>query len=538
MKSPSSNAGRHDLSYVLLLPLIGWLALIPLQLAFPIYSDELEWKLISSRIVIDAGKLIYLFPVCAGGFLLDAPISWYPAKLFDAALYADMSNPQILRYWAMLIFWAVALYSAWFVRRTVFPGTAFLKVLGGVLAPLSLTVLPFQLVMNRPEQGLVVAILLGCTVPVLLKGRRLDAVQAWGLAAFYVLLSWTVAATHIKGLFFLPALLVAGVLAIRRWLPSIALAAATAFGALETLDIWSKRTDCPESPFLVDVFRSLSIRPDDLAHGIGYFIARVGSNFVDAARYWTQVAFQQDYESVWLPPAASPQTVLESFSNAVLPGVVAVGFMICAVGVALESRRACKTRALPPIGAMLGVFLIVGLFGVVGFQHAKNFYEAGLLFPVLGLAVILFLPGIVAQMPNGVRCSANLAMTALALCAAISQSALVLRFQSDAARWWQAMAAHASQQASIRDVVGRCGIANDASTSRLMVDDAAYSVLWRTREPLLLSYAAGWYGTGTDLSKLMRDRNVSGIVAACDAMPPNSANVVAKDGYCCAKLSR
>ena len=488
--------------------------------------------------LIDGGKLVYLYPVCARGFLLDAPLSWVPAKLFDAALYADMTNPQILRYAAMLIFWAIAVYSAWFARRTVFPGTAFLKVLGGVCAPLALAVLPFQLVMNWPEQGIVVAILLGCTLPVLLKDRRLNTVQAWGLAAVYVLLSWTIAATHIKGLFFLPALLAAGFLAIRRWLPSIALAAATIFSVRETLEVWSKRTDCPESPFLVEVFRSLSLRPEDLTNGIGHFVLAVAANFVDAARYWTQVGFQQEYESIWLPPATSPPTAFELFTNAVLPTVGFLGFMICAVAVALEARKAAATRALPPTAAIIGFLLIVGLFGVVSFQHSKNFYEAGLLFPVLGLAVLLFLPRLVSQMPNGIRSGAGAVMAALALCAAISQVALMWRFHSDVAGWWDALAARKTQQASVRAVVDRCGIANKATTSRLLLDDFSYSVLWRTREPLLLRNVAGWYGTGTDIGKLMRDRNVSGIVAACDAIPPDVGSVVAKDGYCCVKISK
>ena len=59
--------------------------------------------------MIDSGKLLYFFLPCSRGFLLDVPISWYPARLMDAALYADMTNPQILRYWAILIFWAIIL---------------------------------------------------------------------------------------------------------------------------------------------------------------------------------------------------------------------------------------------------------------------------------------------------------------------------------------------------------------------------------------------------------------------------------------------
>jgi hypothetical protein len=523
----------------MLLPLIGWLALIPLQLAFPIYQDELEWNLINSRMLIDSGKLLYLFLPCSSGFLLDVPISWYPTRLMDAALYADMTNPQILRYWAILIFWAIILYSAWFARRTLCPNAGFLNVIGVVLAPLALAVLPFQLVMNRPEQGLVVAILLGCTIPVLLEGRRVNTVQAWGLAACYVLLSWTVAATHIKGLFFLPALLAAGTLAIRRWLPSIVLTAAAAFGVLETLKLWSRRTDCPESTFLIEVFRTLSIRPDDFANGVGQFIGLVGSNFMDAASYWTQVAFQQDYDSDWLPSAASQLTMPEIFSNAVLPTVLLLGLMICAAGVALEFKRTLTTGVLPRTGALIGFLLIFGIIGMAGFQVTKNFYEAGLLFPMLGLAVLLFLPGIVSQLPNSFHSGARAMIGGLVLCAVISQSALIWRFQDNAATWRNDIASRASRQDSVRNVVERCGIANNSTTSRLILDELSYTVLWRTREPVLERYLLGWYGTGLDRNKLIRDRNISGIVAKCETIPFDyNENVIAKDGYCCVKLSK
>lgn len=513
--------------------------LIPLQLAFPIYSDELEWKSINSRMIIDSGKLVYLFLPCSRGFLLDVPISWYPARLMDAALYADMTNPQILRYWAMLIFWAIVFYSAWFARRSAFPATPFLKILGVVCAPLSIAVLPFQLVMNRPEQGLVVAILLGCTTPVLLSGRQVNTLQAWCLAAFYLLLSWIVVATHIKGLFFLPALVAAGFLAIKKWLPSITLSVAATFGALETLNLWSKRTDCPESPFLVEVFRSLSIRPDDLANGIGQLFSRIGSNYVDATRYWKQVSFQQEYESDWLPSATSPPTTLELLSNAALPAVIFLGFAICAVGVAVEFKRAAKTGVLPRTGASIGLLLIIGIFGVVSFQHAKNFYEAGLLFPMLGLAVLLFLPSIMSQQSNSFRSSAGVLIRGLVLCAAMSQFTLIWRFQGSATSWWNNIASHASEQRSLRNVIERCGIANNSTTSRLVLDDFSYTLLWRTREPVFERYLLGWYGTGIDQTKVIRDRKVSGIVGSCKMIPSNyDENVISTNDYCCVNLSK
>src|SRR5215467_4952528 len=87
------------------LPLIGMAVLTPWLLALPIYVDELESKAINSRYLLDGGKLIYLLPSC-NGFLEPMPISWYPARLLDVAIFADMTDPQRLRYWGCAIFLA------------------------------------------------------------------------------------------------------------------------------------------------------------------------------------------------------------------------------------------------------------------------------------------------------------------------------------------------------------------------------------------------------------------------------------------------
>src|SRR5579872_1805415 len=174
----------------LMLPVLGWIGLLPLLLVFPIYSDELLWKLLDSRLLLDSGKLLYLFPECTKGISLDPPISWYPLQLIDAALYSDMTNPQMLRYWAIGIFFALVFYCAWFVRFSLRPAIGYAATVGAVLAPLSLGVLPFLLVMNRPEQGLLVVLVLGCSIPVLLERRKMAALQIWAIAAVFTLLCW------------------------------------------------------------------------------------------------------------------------------------------------------------------------------------------------------------------------------------------------------------------------------------------------------------------------------------------------------------
>lgn len=69
-----------------------WMALY-----VPIYDDETVWKLLSSRLFIDQGKLIYLFAQCNRGYWLDMPLTWYPMHWLDSIIYGDASNPALLR---------------------------------------------------------------------------------------------------------------------------------------------------------------------------------------------------------------------------------------------------------------------------------------------------------------------------------------------------------------------------------------------------------------------------------------------------------
>ena len=176
----------------------------------------------------------------------------------NSIVFADMTNPQRLRYWGYGTFLVITLYASWVARRTLKCEAPFVSIFGAVLAPLSLGVLPFLLVFNRPEQPIVISLLIGCTLPFLV-GSPTGVVRTWGLAGLYTLLAWTIIAAHGKGTYFLPALLLAAFIVVRPWLPRIVMLAAFGFGAAETFHLWVARTDCPELPFLAQIFRSLSL---------------------------------------------------------------------------------------------------------------------------------------------------------------------------------------------------------------------------------------------------------------------------------------
>jgi hypothetical protein len=518
----------------LLLPLLGWIGLLPLLLVFPIYSDELLWKLINSRLLLDSGKLLYLFPGCATGISLDPPISWYPLQLIDAVLYSDMTNPQVLRYWGIASFVAIVLYCAWVVRFNLRPAIGYTATVGAVLAPLSLGVLPFLLVMNRPEQGLLMVMVCGCSIPVILEKRKLTALQIWIAAAVFIFLCWLAVSTHAKGVFLLPALLLAAFLAIRRWLPSLLVLAAAAFGAIETIKLWSMRTDCPESPFLTQVFRNQSLSPNDLDQGLRHFLQLARDNVSNANRYWQIAGFKPEYQSFWLPSAETPQTSVETILNSAIPLCIAVGAAVLVLSALVSTAGAIRTRTLPDNRSLIATSLVICLIGLAAFQSGKNFYEAALALPLFAMVVMFSLT--TTRLPAVALFGGPIILAIVAVLAFTSELAIAFRFYPKFSEWRHDLENRQPKQEMVRRLIESCGIEADARTRHLLVDEFTYTLLWRTQEPYFLSLTNGWWATGIDEQRLVQDRNITGAVGACKFVSPKLWTSIKSEGeFCCAK---
>ena len=93
-------------------------------------------------------------------------------------------------------------------------------------------------------------------------------------------------------------------------------------------------------------------------------------------------------------------------------------------------------------------------------------------------------------------------------------------------------------QQAVRRLISSCGIEAEARTKHLLVDDFTYTLLWRTQEPYFTSLTSGWWATGVDQQRIVEDRGVTGVVAACQSVSTNIWNsITSEGGYCCAKRS-
>ena len=87
--------------------------------------------------------------------------------------------------------------------------------------------------------------------------------------------------------------------------------------------------------------------------------------------------------------------------------------------------------------------------------------------------------------------------------------------------------------------LAKCGLPTGRDVSRIVMDDFAYTLLWRTREPFLLAYFSGWWGQDLDRNKLIRDRHIAGLVGGCSAFAPEHLPATInypEIGFCCSRI--
>ncbi|NBX81490.1 hypothetical protein EBQ90_00135, partial [bacterium] len=69
----------------------------------PIFTDEVAWKIASSRYQVDQGLSVSLLPLCsAKAFLTKVPSVFVPAALLESFLYQDLSNLIKLRWYGSI----------------------------------------------------------------------------------------------------------------------------------------------------------------------------------------------------------------------------------------------------------------------------------------------------------------------------------------------------------------------------------------------------------------------------------------------------
>jgi len=508
---------------------LSFLSTLWMVFYFPVYGDEIFWKLMIARLETDHGKLVYLFAQCSEGQWIDAPLTWYPAMLIHSWLYEDASHPWRLRVHGWFFFLVLLALWTFLLKRRA--GLAVTDAFLAVSAFLSVGVLPFLLVYARPEQPLLLLITLSLLVT-LYKApvNRLSWPIGFLVALSFALVATLLAAIHPKGMFLFPALLVLAWRQLKSWPLLLLLVLVLGWTAYDTSQVWQLRTTCPEFPGLMAVLRGLTLQPGVLLSNPLTFIQQGWSNVLDFGVYVRSLQFQDKYFVDWLPAGQSGvmSSQARSIANILLWTPLLVAVLVIALNWLFDRRPRGR------VDHLLWFSILLSLASIAVLQTQKNFYEVSIVWPLVLLLTIFSFGRPVSQSNRG---GVRIIIAVLMLAALLSGILREERFGEFVSDWRQArlqqveMIDHQNQD--LRDFARKeCGIEDNAQ--RLVLDKDTYQAFWNHEQPIFLDYASGWWAAESHVRDTFRKRRVEGLVGLCTNIPESDRSRAIEFGsYCC-----
>jgi hypothetical protein len=551
------NLRRQDSSFEkIALAAVAGLALLSFTLAalLPVYTDEIFWKLIQGRLGYDGFEVRSgtMVPSCGPDAFTAAPLM-LPFRLLDTAMYQWIAEPLAIRFLGIgfLIVWLIATWLL--LQRLVPPLAGRWTIAGALVAFVTLGVMPFFMVISRPEQPLLIGItvLLAICISERPAPRRSLAHEAISALAL-VLGSAVLLAAHQRAIFALPLMALAALKLRYRLAVTAAAIFAIAYFAATAYHDWTIRWACPGDPSARNLFEMESIgvaaASGHLHHYLGQLVRML---LYHPAHFFflTEMGFLSYHTSYIIP--AYPWHWLGfplTLAIAAFVGLIATsGFGAFLVVLAESLRRhriSIAACALASVWALLFASLLARAW--------RSDYEETLVEPLLGLVSILSIW--VAREPlrrwfgaAGFRRAASSAFRVALLLSILSQIALIAGYTRYAAgswitpgyaqgqKWSVANFGYGKLEPQIIETAAKCGI-NPNHAHHLVVDELTYFSFRQTHQPFLMTYLDenlwGW-GIG-DVRALLRREKSSGMVVGCQWVPSTLRPGATVNGrFCC-----
>jgi hypothetical protein len=526
-----------------------WLALGALLLSVlagmlvPVYTDEIGWRF-QERAWIDGGLDIGLNDNCGPNTIARAPwfmmpVRWYSAtanRIFADPLFVRLEGVACALAWIAL-FWVLARRLESDDDRRALLRTLTLSLLG-------LGVLPYVLVISRPEQPLILATMLVLLLTFARAPSMNPVVLAWIKAVGILLLSTVALSYHIKGVLYAGvsgACLVVSARGRGALAPRLAGLAVLVALVLVSAKYWVSRSSCPGDPLLASLLDSENVA-SVLVNG-GRLSAVVAKMIGEAnpLAYVGLVAPRSDPLSDWMPRELFPWPV----AILLLAGMFVLWGLALVLALVALSRFVFTARwravAEPRTLVAMAIFSLVLVWGAS--QLNKNFYEASHVLPSLVVLMLLCLslPG--GGLERNLSRLTNLALP-FALCSQVIVLGMTVMPMVEASRapgyigrqpFSVAVFGYPAIQRDIATARAASGIPTDRRLERPLVDDLTYMALQDSHLPLHSVAVLGfWRGSITDPVGYLRSRNSDGVIVGCHLLPPGMRAVAYRSGEICA----
>jgi hypothetical protein len=509
----------------------------------PVYTDEIGWRL-QMRAAIDGVDI--MFNDLCGPTSMAAP-AWFmwPARWFSASANMALANPVFVRAAG------VACAGLWFGLLYLISGRvqrdperrAASQVIAFSLAGLGL--LPFVMVMSRPEQPVLLAI----TAIILITLTPLPAASArvwtWAKVAAILLLTAIAVSYHMKGvLYSVVAMACVAVCARGKGTVVPRLTGGLAMLALvgSAAAYWVGRFRCPgDATFAAQLAREniAAVAAAGGSPGDLLLKALAGANPLN---YVALAVPSRTPMSNWIPAGMFPGSV-----TSIVGLFVLAGWLTALVLLALALVRHFKAggwRGLGEPRVLISGAIVACVMVWGASQLIKNVYEAAHTLPMLLLACVLAwsLPANKASSPF-IRKLPLVFVAGLvigqSLVVGASAGPLLRAARTPAYPQGQPFSVSVSGYDGVRRDIARAmqasGMPSGRPLKRLLVDDLTYLALQEHKLPLhRLGVLSVWTGSITDPVAYLRSRGSDGVVVGCEYLPQEMRAAASRSGEICA----
>ncbi|AZL71413.1 hypothetical protein EJA05_07570 [Pseudomonas oryziphila] len=492
------------------------------------------------------------FPQCASS--LGHAVAWvfYPAASILSLIFQDM-NPLGIRVSGVVgaLVWFALL--AWWCSRQQHGQWSWRFTL--ILAFGAMGVVPYLWVMSRPEQFMLLPLLVFC-VAALHGPEKEKWVQRTLLLMLMVVLLSVFFYVHPKSIFFTPFFLVVVWVGTRNfsvWVRG-GLLIYTFVLAVQALADANTLSACQDAPVVREVLGSNVVNPGllfenpylffrGLIKNLVYFFPNMGQHLI----------FSPTFQSGWLPPLeGSPSWLM--LLNAVVWGAVclfiALSHAAALIGLLFAIYRRSVTSPLL-LAALLAAADVLNamLYNGQNFYAAIQYVPIAMMISVLlfnesqGKAIASWLP---AWESKAALMAAGLAsLSLIALMSLVTPSLLRSADLQRAEIWGQPLSVPVfnteAHMNAIREVGRMCHIP-ERSASFVVVDHMTYFVYRKNVRPVHVHYVSERAYGGDLLGKLipfLKAHGSPGVVSRCDWIPGEMRGIekVGEMGYCCVDLT-
>jgi len=494
--------------------LMSLLCLLLLLKRLPVYPDEEQWIYVNARQITDH-TMQYLFPVCQQGFQIAQPVIWSPIRLLEWFFYSHLGFVHHIRMVGII----QAVVTIFLLNQFLHLYARKLRQSQAVLfSGLLIGLLPFLMVLNRPEQLLLILFLSSLNLTHIYNRSVSMKKRAMSLLLIAFLIA-SMPAIHPKGSLFAVMGVAIFTFIVKRKarIAKFAILGGAVLSIVVSTQIWSLRTLCPESKFLTSTFGDITLNPTQLNSSTA---RKIIGNIIRTPKYLANMMYQNSYQSDWMAQRNEVPELILVLANLGL--CIFTLFLLFSIYKSIR-EESFRIRELDD-SRMIALVFLTGFATLAVLQRTKNFYDS-------------YLPAILILVSVAITINIDLKVKYLRPILVLPVIITIPALLMTSVNFPQENAAN--NEIVAREIIKECGISQaQLKKGDFIIDGSLSGPLWGSPRFIYAVYLWGWWAQDVDAERVMKNLKPPVIILQNVGLIPRKTGDVVVGQYMCRNLGK